>query len=441
MNVKELKAKMQAALKAARDICDIVDKAERDFTPEERNQVKGYLDEANKFKGQIQDAEGDSELRKTMQEMGEEIDFSGNGGGPSGGEQKLGKRFIEDLKHDTLGEAFIRSQTWQNYIKSIAPGGHIPDKLKGISSPPVEFKRIGLFRKDVLTGGDPASAGAFVAPDYTGIYEPIGRYPLTMRDLLSVRTTTSDTVHFVRQVTQVTQAEPTPESNVTKYTGASGEVSGEKPEGSMTFEQVTENVRNIPVWIPATKRALSDAGQLRSLIDEELRSDVNEELENQIINGSGVGENFTGLANTAGVLTQAFDTDIVRTSRTAITNLLVNGRQFPTAWAMHPSDWERFDLAQDTGGRYYWGGPMAQGPRTLWGVPVVQNFFVAQGTAYLGNWRKAVLWDREQITISVTDSHSDFFIRNMVAILCELRAAFGVIRPSGFVEVDLEGGS
>jgi hypothetical protein len=29
----------------------------------------------------------------------------------------------------------------------------------------------------------------------------------------------------------------------------------------------------------------------------------------------------------------------------------------------------------------------------------------------------------------------------MIAILAEMRAAFGVIRPSGFVEVDLSGGS
>ena len=52
-----------------------------------------------------------------------------------------------------------------------------------------------------------------------------------------------------------------------------------------------------------------------------------------------------------------------------------------------------------------------------------------------------VLWDREQANISVSDSHADFFIRNMIAILAELRAAMGVIRPSAFVEVDLSGGS
>lgn len=206
----------------------------------------------------------------------------------------------------------------------------------------------------------------------------------------------------------------------------------------MTFQRVTETVKTLAVWIPATKRALSDAGQLRGIIDDELRADLDEEVENQVLNGDGTGENFTGLANTANVLAQTFVTDIVVTARKAITHLLVTGKQMPTAWLFNPVDWEAYDLMQDNEGRYYWGGPMAQGPRTLWGVPVAQSFLQVAGTGWLGNWAKAVLWDREQANISVSDSHADFFIRNMVAILAELRAAFGVIRPSAFVEVDLD---
>ncbi|GAG85108.1 unnamed protein product, partial [marine sediment metagenome] len=151
--------------------------------------------------------------------------------------------------------------------------------------------------------------------------------------------------------------------------------------------------------------------------------------------------NFTGLLNTAGVLAQVWNTDILTTTRQAITTLMVTGRSIATAWVMHPSDWETIDLLQDNDGRYYYGGPLRPGPRTLWGLPVVQNQQMAQGSALLGNWRKAVVWDRERSNISVSDSHEDFFIRNMVAILAEMRAAFGVIRPSGFILVDLLAGS
>ena len=37
----------------------------------------------------------------------------------------------------------------------------------------------------------------------------------------------------------------------------------------------------------------------------------------------------------------------------------------------------------------------------------------------------------------MSDSHSDFFIRNMVAILAELRAAFGIVQPNALVSLDL----
>jgi hypothetical protein len=37
----------------------------------------------------------------------------------------------------------------------------------------------------------------------------------------------------------------------------------------------------------------------------------------------------------------------------------------------------------------------------------------------------------------MTNSHSDFFVRNLIAILAEMRAAFGLIRPKAFVITDV----
>jgi HK97 family phage major capsid protein len=54
----------------------------------------------------------------------------------------------------------------------------------------------------------------------------------------------------------------------------------------------------------------------------------------------------------------------------------------------------------------------------------------------VADFRKAVLWDRQDASLAVSNQHADFFIRNMVAILAEARYAFGVIQPSAFVIVD-----
>ena len=431
MGLKELKEKLKAALTAARDIAAKAETEDRDFTPEEREQVQTHVTEAGDLKKQIAVLDSDNSLRDLIADMGKGLeDDNGATPDPGGGVPRKGR---------TIGEQFVTSPQWVDWMKAMAPSGRIPEGLKGLMSPPVEFKN--LFAKDLITGSDDESAGAFVQIDYTGIYEPLGRAPLVLRNLISTRQTTSDLVEFVRQTTQITQADTVAEANVTEYAGSTGEVSGEKPEGTLEFEKVTAAVKTIAVWIPATKRALSDASQIRGIIDQELRDDLNEELEDQLINGGGVGEDFTGILNTSGILTQAWDTDILTTTRKAKTTLRVTGRSIPTAWLMNPADWETIELLQDGESRYYYGGPINNGPPRLWGVPIVESEAIAEGTTLLANFRKAVIWDRERASIQVSDSHEDFFIRNMVAILAEMRAAFGLIRPSAFIQIDMSAGS
>lgn len=421
--MKEKKERLRKCLLDASAICKKAEDEKRDFTDEERKQVQALLDEANKLKGEIKALEGDAALRQAILDLGAGIDVDDKPKTPQPAAAGRGKGM-------SIGEQFVSAPAFKAWMRHIAPSGMVPDSLKGLSSPPVEFK-------ELITGTDQTSAGAFVQTDYTGIYEPLGRFPLNVMGLISRRTTTSDLVEFVRQTRQVQEAAPVAEANVKYPTGATGEVTGEKPQGRMNFEKVHATVKTIAVYVGATKRALSDAAQIRGIIDQELRDDLAEELEDQILNGNGVGENFTGVLNTAGVLTQAFNVDILTTTRQAVTTLQVTGRARPTGWVFHPADWEAIELIQDGNNRYYWGGPLAQGTPQLWGFPIVTSQSKAQGTGLLADWRKAVLWDREQASISVTDSHDDWFIRNLIAILAELRAAFGLIRPSAFCEVEL----
>ena len=427
-NMKQLQDKLQALLKAARDTCALAETEERDLTADERTMVAKQLEDAKALKDQMKQAKADADLIASIAAMGEGIDMGSKGTPPSA---------VQAAEKGSIGERFIAAKGWQEWISRF-PNRTIPEGAKGLMSPPVEFK--GLL-KTLITGDSTTSAGAFVEPDYTGIYEPLGRRPRSLLDLIPRASTTSDTVWFVRQTTRVQQATPVAEANVTDYTGATGEVSGEKPEGAMAFEQVSMPVKTIAVWIPATKRALSDAAQLRSIIDLELREDIQEELEEQIYEGDGVGENFTGITNTANVLTQAWDTDIFRTTRLAKLAVEVTGLSEPTAFVLHPNDWAAIELSQDGENRYYYGGPMSIGDKRLWGLPVVTSMALDEGTGLVGNWRKARLWDRETATISMSDSHSDFFIRNMIAVLCELRAAFALVRPTAFCQIDVSSGS
>lgn len=419
MNRSQLASKQETIKGAIRGILERMNAEQREtFTAEERPEFARLEGELKEVTEKLQQLQEDADRIASINRNLAPAAFSADGKG-------------------SIGERFINAKAWQEWIGRF-PGRMIPDGAKHLMSPPVEFRSL---LKELITGAGSTSAGAFVVPEDTGIYEPLGRYPRTLLDLISRGGTSSDSVSYVRQTRRVQEAAPVPEANITTFTGGIGQVSGAKPEGRMEFAQVLESVKTIAVWIPATKRALSDAAQLRTLIDQDLREDTLEELERQIYSGDGTGENFTGIVNTANVLNQAWDVDVFRTARLAKLDVEVMGRTQPTAFVLHPSDWAVIELTRDGENRYYYGGPLSIGEKRLWGLPVVTSMAVTEGTGLVANWRKARLWDREAATISMSDSHNDFFTRNMVAILCELRAAFGITLPGGFCKFATRSGT
>ena len=60
---------------------------------------------------------------------------------------------------------------------------------------------------------------------------------------------------------------------------------------------------------------------------------------------------------------------------------------------------------------------------------------MTENTALVGDFRQAVLWEREGVSLAVSDQHADYFVRNLLAILAEMRAAFGVLDPEAFCTV------
>ncbi len=323
----------------------------------------------------------------------------------------------------TMGETVLHDPEFDAWQKKVAGNG--VTRAQFGNSPAVQVKTL------ITTGGG-TGAAALVTTERLNIIDQGTFYrPLTALDLVTRGTTDSDAVEYVREKTHTNNAAPVAEATATS--GASGT----KPESAMDFELITETVKTIAHWIPASRRALADAGQLRTLIDNFLRYGLMEVMEQQVINGSGAGENFRGILNTVGIQAQAYATDLLTTTRKARTKVSLGGRTAPNAYVMHPLDWEAFDLLKDSEARYYFGGPSVLGNPRLWGLPVVETEAIAQGVSLCGNFRFAALWQRMAAQILISDSHADFFVRNLIAILAEERAAFGVIRPAAFVNVDL----
>lgn len=427
----ELRAQAKAKLEAAGAIAAKADDAGRDFTTDERGEVKTLMEEARDLKARADELAGDSELRKALADLGSALTVDHvDATDPN----LIGGTLAGLRSRKTLGDRFVENPAFKAWHDGLGPNGRIPDTAKGITSPPLHF---GGF-KDLITGGSDTSGGALVDNDWRGLLDlGTDQRPLTAANLITGGTTTSDVVEYARVTGFTNNAAIVPEAEGTSAGDASGDVAGTKPESDLALEKVTTNVGTLAHWIPATKRALSDAGQIRTLIDNFLRYGLLEELEDQIVNGDGTGDNFEGILNVSGTQPQAWDTDILVTTRKARTKVRTVGRTSPTAYLLNPADNEEIDLTKDDNGGFYFGGPAGMGVQTLWGLPRVECEAVPEGTGIVGNFRMAVLWDREAASIMASDSHADFFVRNLVAILAEMRAAFGIIRPSAFVIIDL----
>lgn len=289
----------------------------------------------------------------------------------------------------------------------------------------------------VITGGSDTSAGAFVQPDNRG-FRAQPDAPIFITDLITVSETDSDLVEYVKETGFTNNAAAVPEATTDEEIDGStvtAEDGGRKPQSDIAYEKVTEAVVNLAHWIATTRRAVADVAQLRSMIDGRLRYGLAAVLQDQIINGDGTDENLTGIYNTSGIQTQAKGSDsLLDASHKAITKIRLAFLE-PTGIGYHPLDWEGIRLAKNANGDYLYGPPALAGAQTVWGLPPVVQPAFGQGNPLVGDYRQAELWLREGVTVLASDSHADFFIRNLLALLAEMRVAFGVPIPEAFCEV------
>lgn len=416
---KDLSEELKGVLGEARKITEAAEAEGRDLSGDDQAAIKGYFEKATDLKSRIEKAKETDQMAAALAELeGVEYEPHQTRQSPDGHRPVQGK---------SLGEAFTESAEFQDLMGQRAAGDHFGQKQR-VTSRPVGFK-------DLLTGADhTSSAGALIQEDYRGLQLGFAPYerPLTLRQLVSSATTTSDTIEyaFIAGVSQ--NAAFTAEA-----TDVSG-TSGTKPQSNFSFERQTTTVKTIANWAAITKRALADVGQVRAMIDQFLRYGIEEEIDRQIVAGDGTGENLLGLSNVSGTQTLAATGNDLELIRRARTRVRLGARTRANAVLINPEDREEIDLMKDGNEHYYMGGPVAAGGgTTMWGLPVVESEVLSQGTAWVGDFTKAVLYDRQQASIAVTDSHDNFFIRNLVAILAETRVALAFLQPAAFVQVTL----
>jgi HK97 family phage major capsid protein len=225
-----------------------------------------------------------------------------------------------------------------------------------------------------------------------------------------------------------------------------------KPTSTYTVTRTDGQAQTIAHLSPPMDRAwLADFGGLGAYLDNAMCEGLTLAVENQILNGSGAAPQLPGVWNTAGVLNVAFDTDAITSLRVAIT-ALQEELATPTGVVMSPDDWETIELTTEgTNGAYRLATPTQPVPvdsanKRIWGVRVVLSTMCPLGYAVIGDWRKAMIWEREAVVLEWHDGqdpsdNSSLFAKNQYILRAETRLGFGVMRPNALAIVDLSVGS
>ena len=106
---------------------------------------------------------------------------------------------------------------------------------------------------------------------------------------------------------------------------------------------------------------------------------------------------------------------------------------------IHPVDFWKMATSKDaTNGQYFSGGPYAVPSRNPWGVRVVVTREAINGFPIVGAFRDAAtLWRKGGLSVEASNSHSDYFRKNLTALRAEERLGLTVLRPKAFVKVNI----
>jgi HK97 family phage major capsid protein len=346
---------------------------------------------------------------------------------------KLAQKHLADVNAGpTLVKTIQENESVQRLLKDRS--GKAVIQLKGRDVAEL------MSRKSIISGITSGSAGGDalnpVGAATSGVLQidripgitPEARQVLRIRDLFSARPTTMQVVDFVKVSSPMAIASPVPEASV-------------KPENSLTFQSVSEKVRLLATWIPATRQVLDDFVELMSFIQSAIPYYVNLEEELQLLGGDNTGENLHGLIpqaaafNTALLPSAAKGWNKIDVIATAIKQINAAKEIEPTFAVINTNDWWDIRLTKDSFGRYILGDPQVAVRPNIFGLDVVPTTSVAGGTFLVGSGSPvaAEIRDRMEMQVEISTEHSDYFVRNLVAIRAEKRLALITKRVNSYV--------
>ncbi len=405
--LKEQIAKSREELKAAFDTSE-----DGKYTPEAK--IKGLNTELAGLVDDLKVENAKAENEKAMEIQAEEAPVNAI---PNQAEGVKGPQ--------SIGEQFATSDAYKAYTEN---------GVKGVDSR-AEFKTTLN-----TTGYPPESLRA------PGILETALRNPESVIGLFDQIQTSQNAYVYLEETTFTNNAGSVAES---------ADISTSN-EGALAFTERTESIRKMATFLPVTDELLADVAGIQGYVNSRLQTMMKLNLDNQLVNGDGSAPNLTGVLNKSGINTfdySSYSGELAKLGQIyqAITEIRKDAFVEPDSIVMHPSDWYQIvtsvgDLAGTDSAGYTSKNPLfvvaggfgADVAPRIWGLKVVPSTVIAEGTALVGKFGggdAAQVVMREGVDLAVSDSHSDFFAKNQLAIRLTMRLGFVVYRPTAFCSI------
>jgi HK97 family phage major capsid protein len=366
---------------AATELAERAASDERDLSSTEADSMRAWQTRCAEIDTQLTEYSAQAESARAYATLRNVIDQ------PADDQQAPRPAGMQTREAQGWGDLFVASDAFRDY-----PGAGTSRRLEL----PFDLET----RAAISLAGTPG-----VVPPY--VYTPAAyQYASPLLDVVGKVQTNANSVQWV-------QWAPNPQA-------AASVVAEEavKPEATMTPTVVPGTLETVAHWKGITRQALEDIPQIRSTVEGRLRQGLVVALE-------GMVSTALGAATIPGVSGPT----LLASIRSGVATVQAAGYGNPNAVLLNPEDWAGLDVATigNAGG--------ASGQSAFWGMQAVAVPSVPAGTAYVGNFQTAVqLFTRSAAEVFMTDSHADYFVRNVILLLAEIRALATVPDPAAAAE-------
>lgn len=286
----------------------------------------------------------------------------------------------------------------------------------------------------ILSEGTAADGGYLVPEEFANVIIEDIRDKNIMRQLASVMTTNTDTVHIP--------------SLISRPKAAWRSEKAVKSTSTATFSENVLTPYSLAAIVPLTNELVADAqlgvgGSIVNYIANIMSTALAEEEEKAFWVGNGTGKP-TGVDGGAYTLRTvaagAGATDVQRAD--AVISAYHNtpqGYRNRAVWVGNMGTWSEVGRLKDSQNRYLLSDLAGSPTQTLKGRPVYESNFLAGGTLLFGDFSYYQIVDREGISVRVSDeatvAGSSAFEKNLTYVRVEKRVDAELLLPAAVTKV------